>query len=72
MVLEALGRRRGERREVAHRRRLTRMALKHGADWILFLDADGVFDGRIVDVMPELLAPDDVGGLPLPKVHPLA
>jgi glycosyltransferase involved in cell wall biosynthesis len=60
-VLEVTAKPRGDREEVPDRRRLTRMALDHDADWILFLDADEVFDGRIVEVMPELVARDDVG-----------
>jgi hypothetical protein len=61
LVLELLAKPRGEREEVADRRRMTKMALAHGADWILFLDADEVFDARIAQVMPELTARDDAG-----------
>jgi glycosyltransferase involved in cell wall biosynthesis len=61
LTLDVVAKPRGKRAEVRDRREMTKMALDHGADWILFLDADEIFDGRIRDVMPELIARHDVG-----------
>jgi glycosyltransferase involved in cell wall biosynthesis len=61
LVLDVVAKKRKPRGEVADRQRMTRMALRQGADWILYLDVDEVFDGRIHDVMPELVAADGVG-----------
>jgi glycosyltransferase involved in cell wall biosynthesis len=61
LVSEVHTKKRGKRSEVADRRRMTRMALDHGADWIVFLDGDEVFDTRITSVLPAMLDADDVG-----------
>lgn len=61
LVLDVHAKRRGKRHEVGDRRRMTAMALRQRADWILFLDADEVFDGRMVDLLPELVGASGVG-----------
>jgi hypothetical protein len=61
LTLDVVANPRGKRAEVRDRRQMTKMALDHGADWILFLDVDEIFDGRIHDVMPGLVQRLDVG-----------
>jgi glycosyltransferase involved in cell wall biosynthesis len=55
-VTRLIAKKRGKRHEVKDRRILTKLALEEGADWILNLDADEVFDARVREVLPRLLA----------------
>jgi len=61
IVTEVVAKKRGRQTDTQDHRRMTQMALDHGADWIGFLDADEMWDARIVDVLPRLLADLDVG-----------
>lgn len=61
LVTEVVAKRRGRQTDTQDHRRLTQMALDHGADWISFLDADEMWDARIVHELPVLLADADVG-----------
>jgi glycosyltransferase involved in cell wall biosynthesis len=60
-VSEVVTKKRGKHTDTQDHRRLTKMALHHDADWISFLDADEMWDARVTDVLPRLLADESVG-----------
>lgn len=51
----------GLRTEIADWNRLTRMAQKRGADWILYIDADEVFEPKMKVKIRELVKREDAG-----------
>ena len=61
IVTEIIAKKRGRMTDTKDHRVLTRMALDHGADWIAFLDADEMWDARVIEVLPRLLSNLDVG-----------
>lgn len=60
-VTVLLRKRRGKRTEVRDLNRLMRAAIDRGADWILRLDADEVFDVRMRERIDELIRAPAVG-----------
>lgn len=60
-VSELHMKKRGKHTDTKDHRVMTRMALDHGAEWISFLDADEMWDARVVEALPRLLADGSVG-----------
>lgn len=60
-VTELIRKNRGKRTEVKDFNRLFGMAMDHGAEWIMLLAADEVFDIRMRDRIDELVTREDVG-----------
>jgi glycosyltransferase involved in cell wall biosynthesis len=60
-VSELHVKKRGKHTDTKDHRRMTQMALDHGAEWISFLDADEMWDARVVDALPKLLSDESVG-----------
>ena len=49
---------------------ITEMAREEGADWILYTDADEMIEPKIKQLLPDLLARNDVGMIRFRKISP--
>lgn len=61
IVTKVVRKKRGRQTDTQDHRKLTQLALDHGAEWIAFLDADEMWDERAVEVLPRLLSDTSVG-----------